>query len=107
MSGQQPRKVHFDQPFTPNTAQTIAASAHIPGKELAKTVIVKIDDHPAMAVLPASSRVHMSHLKEAVAADQVELATEGEYEEIFPDCERGVMPAGGARVRQSSQVRQK
>jgi Ala-tRNA(Pro) deacylase len=77
------------------TAQTIAASAHIPGKELAKTVIVKIDDHLAMAVLPASSRVHMNHLKEAVAAEQVELATEGEFEEMFPDCERGAMPPFG------------
>ena len=77
------------------TAQTIAASAHIPGKELAKTVIVKIDDQLAMAVLPASSRVHMSHLKEAVAADEVKLATEGEFEEMFPDCERGAMPPFG------------
>ncbi|MEE9421252.1 MAG: YbaK/EbsC family protein [Desulfatiglandaceae bacterium] len=39
------------------TAQEIAASAHIPGKELAKTVMVKIDGRMAMAVLPASYRV--------------------------------------------------
>src|SRR5262245_36928910 len=36
------------------TAQEIAASAHVPGKELAKTVIVKLDGRMAMAVLPAS-----------------------------------------------------
>lgn len=36
------------------TAQEVAASAHIAGKELAKTVMVKIDDKIAMAVLPAS-----------------------------------------------------
>ncbi len=58
------------------TAHTIAASAHISGKELAKTVIVKIDDRIAMAVLPASCRVHLGHLKEALGADHVELATE-------------------------------
>ena len=77
------------------TAQTIAAEAHIPGKELAKTVIVKIDDHLAMAVLPASSRIHMTHLKEAASAHDVELATEGEFEGLFPDCERGAMPPFG------------
>ena len=36
------------------TAQKTAASAHIPGKELAKTVIVKFDGKMAMTVLPAS-----------------------------------------------------
>src|ERR1700756_3840602 len=36
------------------TAQGIAALAHIPGKELAKTVIVKIDGKFAMAVVTAS-----------------------------------------------------
>ena len=77
------------------SAQTIAASAHIPGKELAKTVIVKIDDHFAMAVLPASNRVHMSHLKEAASADHVELATENEFKDLFPDCEKGAMPPFG------------
>ena len=77
------------------TAQTIAASAHIPGKELAKTVIVKIDDRYAMAVLPASYRVHLGHLKAAVSADHVELATEAEIKSLFPDCEPGAMPPFG------------
>ena len=36
------------------TAQEIAASAHIPGKELAKTVMLKLDGKMAIAVLPAS-----------------------------------------------------
>ena len=39
------------------TAQEIAASAHIKGKELAKTVMVKVDGKPVMVVLPASQRV--------------------------------------------------
>jgi Ala-tRNA(Pro) deacylase len=77
------------------SAQTIAASAHIPGKELAKTVIVRIDDTFAMAVLPASYRVHLGHLKVAVSASHVELATEAELEDLFPDCESGAMPPFG------------
>ncbi len=77
------------------SAQTIAESAHIPGKELAKTVIVKIDDKFAMVILPASHRVHLGHLKAAVSASHVELATETELENLFPDCERGAMPPFG------------
>lgn len=76
-------------------AQRIAASAHISGKELAKTVVVRIDNKFAMAVLPASCRVHLGHLKAAVSASHVELATETEVEELFPDCERGAMPPFG------------
>jgi len=35
------------------TAQEVAASAHIPGEEIAKTVMVKVDGTMAMAVVPA------------------------------------------------------
>ena len=77
------------------SAQTIAELTHTPGKELAKTVIVRIDDRFAMAVLPASCRVHLGHLKVAVSASHVELATETEVENLFPDCEKGAMPPFG------------
>ena len=53
------------------TAQRIAEVSHIPGKELAKTVIVKIDDKYAMAVLPASRRVDLRHLQEAIRVMRV------------------------------------
>jgi len=77
------------------SAQKVAASAHVPGKELAKSVIVKIDHRFAMAVLPASHRVHLGHLKAAVSASSVELASEPELEKLFPDCEKGAMPPFG------------
>ncbi len=77
------------------TAQEIAASAHIPGKELAKTVIVKIDGKFAMAVLPASHTLDIFLLKEAAHAEDVHLATETQFLELFPDCEPGAMPPMG------------
>jgi Ala-tRNA(Pro) deacylase len=77
------------------TAQEIAASAHIPGKEMAKTVVVRIDGKMAMAVLPASYRVDFELLKEAAGASSVELAGEEEFENLFPDCEIGAMPPFG------------
>ena len=77
------------------TAQEIAASAHIPGKEIAKTVIVKLGDDMAMAVLPASQKISFKRLKEAAGVDQVELATENEFKALFPGCEVGAMPPFG------------
>jgi Ala-tRNA(Pro) deacylase len=77
------------------TAQRIAELTRIPGKELAKTVIMKIDDKFAMAVLPASRRVNLWHLQEAIGADEVTLSSETEFNELFPDCEVGAMPPFG------------
>jgi len=77
------------------TAQEVAASAHIPGKAMAKTVIVKIDGKFAMAVLPASYTANFDLLKRTVGADNVELATESEFKDIFPDCDIGAMPPFG------------
>ena len=77
------------------TAQEIAASAHIPGKELAKTVMVKMDGKMAMAVLPASHRVDLDLLKTSAGATQVELASEREFKNLSPGCEIGAMPPFG------------
>ena len=77
------------------TAQRIAELTNTPGKELAKTVIVKMDDKFAMAVLPASRRVDLDHLKSAVGASEVVLASESEFKNLFPDCEVGAMPPFG------------
>ena len=77
------------------TAQEIAASAHVPGKQLAKTVMVKIDGKMAMAVLPASYRVDFDRLKAGAGASNVSLASEGEFRALFPECEVGAMPPFG------------
>jgi Ala-tRNA(Pro) deacylase len=77
------------------TAQEIAASAHIPGNRLAKTVMVKIDGKMAMAVLPASGKVDLDALKQVTGAKKVELANELEFKDRFPECEVGAMPPFG------------
>lgn len=77
------------------TSQEIAASAHIPGKELAKTVIIKIDGRFAMAVLPASYKISFNELKEMLGENSVRLAYEQEFLDKFPDCEIGAMPPFG------------
>ena len=77
------------------TAQEIAASAHVSGKELAKTVMIKIDGKMAMAVLPASYKISFDDLKEVLGVEKVRLAYEQEFMDKFPDCEVGAMPPFG------------
>ncbi len=77
------------------TAQEIAAQAHIPGKQLAKTVMIKVDGKMAMAVLPASYKVDLKLLKKATKAKKVELASEKEFKGLFPECEVGAMSPFG------------
>ncbi len=77
------------------TAQEVAASAHISGKDMAKTVMVKLDSRMAMAVLPASYIVDLDLLKRETGAKQVELASEQEFRSLFPECETGAMPPFG------------
>lgn len=78
-----------------STSQRIAATSHIPGKELAKTVMVKIDGKMAMAVLPASHNISFELFKKLANAETVELTTELAFVNLFPDCEVGAMPPFG------------
>jgi len=73
----------------------VAASAHIPGRELAKTVIVYLDGEMAMAVLPANRKVVLADLREMTGADQAKLVPEEDFKKRFPDCEVGAMPPFG------------
>jgi len=77
------------------TAQEIAQSAHVPGRVLAKTVIVQLDGEMAMAVLPANRRIVLQDLREVTGCDQVKFASEAAFKEKFPDCETGAMPPFG------------
>lgn len=77
------------------TAQEIAASSHISAKELAKTVIVKIDGELAMIVMPSHHKVNLDELREVTGGKEVMLASEYEFQEQMPDCEVGAMPPFG------------
>jgi Ala-tRNA(Pro) deacylase len=80
---------------TAYTAQEVAASAHITGRELAKTVIVELDGKMAMAVLPANRKIVLQDLREVTGSDEVKFASEDEFRERFPGCETGAMPPFG------------
>jgi len=80
---------------TAYTATEIAASAHVRGRNLAKTVMVKLDGMMAMAVLPANFRVDLEKLRIASSSGTAELAAEHEFAKMIPGCEEGAMPPFG------------
>jgi Ala-tRNA(Pro) deacylase len=77
------------------TAAEVAVSAHVTSRSFAKTVVIKVDDVPAMLVLPANRRILIHDLREMLETEYVKLASEREIRELFPDCELGAMPPIG------------
>ena len=77
------------------TSSEAAASAHVLGRDFAKTVIIRMEGDLAMVVLPASRRLVLSDLREMLGTDNVRLATELEFKDAFPDCDIGAMPPFG------------
>jgi Ala-tRNA(Pro) deacylase len=78
----------------PETAETL----HVPGKEVAKVVMIKDGPENVMTVLPASLMVDLPRIQEVLGRDwnrRIRLATEAEFAELFPDCEVGMMPPFG------------
>jgi len=86
------------------TAQDIASQAHIPGKEMAKTVMVKLDGKLAMTVIPANYQVDFDSLQKVTGVEKAELAIEEEFKYTFPDCEIGAMPPFGSLYNMETYV---
>ncbi len=77
------------------TAAEVAASAHVSARSFAKTIIIKVEDVPAMLALPANRRILIHELREMLENEHVKLASEHEIRDLFPDCELGAMPPFG------------
>jgi Ala-tRNA(Pro) deacylase len=77
------------------TAQEVAAAEHVPGREMAKVVILRDGDEYLMAVLPAPCHVDLERLGKAAGRANVHLATEAQFASLFPGCDPGAMPPFG------------
>src|SRR5262245_38074731 len=86
------------------TAQRLAQVVHVPGSEVAKAVLLRADDGFVLAVLPATRSVNIFRMRELVGADSVELATEVECGDCFPDCELGALPPFGSKYGMRTMV---
>lgn len=78
-----------------HASRETAVKAGVPGREFAKTVLVRLDGLISMAVLPADHKVNFALLREAADAETISLALEDEFAARFPDCELGAMPPFG------------
>jgi len=92
------RDVPFEKmPHRPAyTANRIARLLHVPGKEVAKTVLVRVDDQFALVVLPATHQVDLERVRRELGGKRVEMADEKDMARLFPDCEPGAIPPFGS-----------
>jgi len=77
------------------SAQNTAHTVHVHGKDMIKTVIIKIDGKLTMLALTANEKINYTVLKLIFENQEVELASENEFKNYFPDCETGAMPPFG------------
>lgn len=77
------------------TAQELAAVVHVPGRRLAKSVLVKAGKEIWIAVLPATEIVDLERLAAVLGVPAARLLREPEFEGLFPDCEAGAEPPFG------------
>jgi Ala-tRNA(Pro) deacylase len=78
------------------TANRTAQMLHVPGKDVAKSVLLRTDRGYVLAVLPATHQVNLDEVRGELGVERVEMASEAEMERLFPDCERGALPPFGS-----------
>jgi len=91
------RQIAFERlPHRPTyTADRMAQTLHVRGREVAKPVLLRAGPGYVLAVLPATHQVDLERVRQDLGED-VQMATEDEMERVFPDCERGAMPPFGS-----------
>lgn len=77
------------------TAQEVAAAQHVPGRLVAKVVMLRGGGDFVMVVLPAPLQVDLQKARAALGRADLQLATENEFAGLFPECEPGAMPPFG------------
>ena len=77
------------------TAQQMAAEEHVPGMQVAKPVLIRVEEEHYLCVLPACCKVDLDALKGQLGVDDVELADESEMAKLFPDVALGAEPPFG------------
>lgn len=90
------RKMAYDilQHSHTNSALRTAESAHIPGNQLAKPILLGDDSSYLLAVIPATHRLELDRLNQ-VMARSLEVIEEDEIATTFADCAIGAIPVLG------------
>ncbi len=96
-------KSHLDEahvsyipvPHVPTSGSQYSAMVlHVPGKDVAKTIVLHAGKRKLLAVLPASYHIDLKKLA-GIVGSPVELLEERQYSRFFPDCEPGAVPPFG------------
>lgn len=77
------------------TMPEVAAALHVPGRQVAKIVMVKADGKVVMLVIPSPYRLDLAKARASLGAKKLSLAKEEEFAQLFPDCATGAMPPFG------------
>ena len=77
------------------SAHEVALATHVPASEMAKAIVVRVDDHLWMAVLRSDQRINQQMIRRTFGAKNVHLVHEEDLEQLFPDCQLGAMPPFG------------
>jgi Ala-tRNA(Pro) deacylase len=78
------------------TAAAEARAAGVPAADAAKTVVLRDDEGLRLAVIPASERLDMHKLKQALASSGLRLVTEQEMADELDQFDVGAVPPFGA-----------
>ncbi|MFH0990805.1 MAG: YbaK/EbsC family protein [bacterium] len=77
------------------SAHEVALASHVADKDLAKAIVIQVDEKYWMAVLRADQRINEHLIKQIFAAKHIQLAHEDDLTKLFPDCQLGAMPPFG------------
>jgi len=77
------------------TAREVAAAEHLPAREVAKIVVIHVDNGYHMLVVPANKLVDFQEIREVLGFSHARMVPETELSRLFPDCELGAMPPFG------------
>lgn len=77
------------------SATRMARTVHLPGRIVAKGVLVSAGGAFVLAVLPSTHRIDLDRLAALLEVDGVRIATEPEVMGVYHDCERGALPPFG------------
>jgi Ala-tRNA(Pro) deacylase len=94
------RHVDYELLKHPRTLSSMrtAQAAHVPGDQLAKSVLLEDESGYLMAVIPSTHHVDLGKLHHRLRR-RVGLAIERGVTTLFSDCEPGAIPATGAAYR--------
>lgn len=88
------------------TSERMAHELHVPGQEVAKTVLLRANGgyRYVVAVLPSSKKLDLARASRLLGGTKLRIAEKHEIAEHCPDCEFGILPPFGSRYNMKTIV---